>query len=269
MGTALNFLIFIGTLYLLVMVGMFLFQRHLIYHPVKKLGPPQENGFSAGTQVEILTQDGERLRCWYVKPTSKLQTILYLHGNAGNLADRAYKLKAFAEAGFGVLAVSWRGFGDSTGSPSEVGLMQDARAAIHWLKVPSDQLVLYGESLGSGVAVQMATEFPARLTMLEAPYISVQKRGQELYPWLPVKFLLRDNFNSMKHIAHIHSPLLIIHGEKDAVIPATHGIALFNEANEPKKIILYPSVDHTSFSITQIIEPLEAALAEWENGKPE
>jgi fermentation-respiration switch protein FrsA (DUF1100 family) len=241
---------------------MFLLQRHIIYHPQKGMGKPESYGFIAAKQVEILTKDGERLIGWYAAPTTKSETIVYFHGNAGNLGDRAYKLNAFSEAGYGVFSVSWRGYGNSTGSPTEAGLMEDARAAITWLKLPPENLILYGESLGSGVALRMATEFDARLVMLEAAYISVQKRGQELYPWLPVKYLLRDNFDSLHFIDKIHAPLVMIHGDKDAIIPVAHGKTLFQKAVQSKKIYIYDGVGHTDFSMEQILVPLATSLSE-------
>lgn len=250
-------------LYGLAVLAMFLLQRHIIYHPVKGLGAPEANGFSAGQAVEILTQDGERLQGWHTRPTSRKETILYLHGNAGHLGDRAYKLKAFAEAGFGVLGISWRGYGDSTGSPTEAGLMADAQAAIDWLKLPPEQLILFGESLGSGVAVRMASMQPARLLVLEAPYISVRRRGQELYPWLPVKYLLQDNFDSLEYIGKVKAPILLLHGAKDAVIPLAHGQQLFAAAPEPKHMVVYPEVGHTDFSLVQLLEPIEQALQQF------
>lgn len=255
-------LLYLGFAYLALMLLMFLLQRHIIYHPQKGMGKPESYGFIAAKEVEILTKDGERLIGWYAAPTTKPQTIVYFHGNAGHLGDRAYKLHAFAESGYGVFSVSWRGYGSSTGRPTEVGLMEDARAAIKWLKLSPENLVLYGESLGSGVAVRMATEFHARLVMLEAAYISVQKRGQELYGWLPVKYLLRDNFDSYHFIDKINAPLVMIHGDKDAVIPLSHGKTLFEKAVQPKKIYIYEGVGHTDFSMEQILDPLSIGLTE-------
>ncbi len=255
-------LIYFGSAYFAIMLLMFLLQRHIIYHPEKNSGTPQENGFAAAQEVEILTKDGERLHGWYAPPTTKAETIIYFHGNAGHLGHRAYKLNAFAEAGYGVFSVHWRGYGSSTGRPTEAGLMEDARAAINWLKLPAEKLIMYGESLGSGVAVRMANEFPARLVMLEAAYISVQKRGQELYPWLPVKYLLRDNFDSYHFIDKINAPLVMIHGDADAVIPVSHGKTLLEKSVQPKKLYIYEGIGHTDFSLEQILAPLTTALSE-------
>lgn len=259
---AMQLVFYLGSFYAALIVLMFVLQRHIIYHPQQGMGQPADYGFVAAKQVEILTKDGERLIGWYAAPTTKSEIIVYFHGNAGHLGDRASKLRAFAESGYGVFSVSWRGYGNSTGSPSEAGLMEDARAAITWLKLSPENLILYGESLGSGVAVRMATEFDARLVMLEAAYISVQKRGQELYPWLPVKYLLRDNFDSLHFIDKIHAPLVMIHGDKDTIIPVAHGKTLFEKAVQPKKIYIYEGVGHTDFTMEQILAPLTTALSE-------
>lgn len=255
-------LLYVCSGYLAIMLLMFLFQRRIIYHPEKNSGSPQINGFKTAQEVEILTTDGERLHGWYAPPTTKAETIVYFHGNAGHLGHRATKLNAFAETGYGVFSVHWRGYGNSTGTPSEAGLMEDARAAINWLKLSSEQMVFYGESLGSGVAVRMATEFPAKLVMLEAAYISVQQRGKELYGWLPVKYLLQDNFDSYHFIDKIHAPLVMIHGDKDTIIPVSHGKALFDKAVQPKKIYIYKGIGHTDFTMEQILQPLAIGLTE-------
>ena len=256
MDLALTLLADVAGGYLLLMVGMFLLQRHMIYHPVRQLGAPASYGFIKAKQVEIHTDDGEKIKAWYAPPTTRKETILYFHGNRGNVGNRAHKLMGFAKEGYGVLALSWRGFGGSTGKPSERGLLKDAHNAMKWLDIPHEQIILYGESLGSGVAVQIATEYPVHLTMLEAPYASIRGRAQELYPWLPVQWILRDNFDSLMHISNIQSPLLIIHGESDDVIPVRDAQILFKAAPEPKRLVLYPHVHHTDFSMQQILHPL-------------
>lgn len=256
MNLVLALLAFIAIAYLLVGAVMFLLQRHMIYHPVCHLGSPDSYGFVRAKQIEILTDDGVKIKAWYAPPTTRQETIVYFHGNRGNIGNRAHKLMAFAKDGYGVLALSWRGFGGSSGRPSERGLLKDAHTAIAWLQIPHEHIILYGESLGSGVAVQMATEYPAFLTMLEAPYASIRGRAQELYPWLPVRWILRDHFDSINHITDIKSPLLIIHGEEDEVMPVAHAKRLFEAAPDPKRLVLYPHIHHTDFSMQQILQPL-------------
>jgi fermentation-respiration switch protein FrsA (DUF1100 family) len=251
---------FLSIAYLLVVGVMFIVQRHMIYHPVRHLGVPESYGFIRAKQIELPTDDGHTIKAWYTPPTTRQETIVYFHGNRGNIGNRAHKLIAFAKEGYGVLAVSWRGFGGSTGKPSERGLLKDAHTAIKWLHIPHEQMILYGESLGSGVAVQMATEYPVSLIMLEAPYASIRGRAQELYPWLPVHYILRDHFDSISHISKIKSPLLIIHGENDEVMPVSHSKRLFEAAPDPKRMVLYPHVHHTDFSMQQILQPLAEVL---------
>ena len=261
MNVVISLLAFVGAVYLLLMVVMFVVQRQLIYHPVQNLGLPGSYGFVKAKHVQIQTVDGETITAWYAPPTTRKETIVYLHGNRGNIGNRTHKLIGFTKAGYGILALSWRGFGNSSGKPSEKGLLNDARAAIAWLQIPYESIIIYGESLGSGIAVQIATEFPAKLLMLEAPYVSMINMAQKSYPWLPVKWILRDRFHSIMHIEKIQSPLLIIHGESDDLIPAEHSKILFQAAPEPKRLVLYPHVHHTDFSMQQILQP----LAEMEN----
>jgi len=187
--------------------------------------------------------------------------VVYFHGNALHLGERAVWLKAFIDAGLGLVAVSHRGFGKSEGSPTEAGLYADARIAIDYaqgtLKMPSKKLIYFGESLGSGVAVQMATERPPGLLVLQAPYTSVETRAAELCPFvIGVRHLVRDKYDSLSKIASVEAPLLILHGAKDAIIPLRHGETLFAAANQPKTMVVYGEAHHYDYSGEQILTPL-------------
>jgi fermentation-respiration switch protein FrsA (DUF1100 family) len=243
-----NIFAVLGAAYLAVVVAMFILQRRLIYFPVKQLGLPASYGFRKAEAIEITTEDGHVITGWYAPPSSRKETIVYFHGNKGNIGNRAHKLIGFAKDGYGVLAVSWRGYGTSGGKPHEKGLLKDARAAIEWLAIPHEYIILYGESLGSGI--------PVLLTMLEAPYASMINMARKNYPWLPVQSILRDKFDSIRHIGSIQSPLLIIHGEADEIIPVANAKLLFEAAPEPKRLVLYPHAHHTDFSMEQILKPL-------------
>lgn len=253
----LQLLKFFIVLYLGVMLTMTLLQRRLMYHPEKNILHPEDYGLNAVQELQLKAADGVHVQAWYIPPTNPtFPLILYFHGNAGHIGDRAVKLGQFAHAGFGVLGVSYRGFGKSEGSPSEQGIYLDATAlvdyAVHQLDKKPDTLLLYGESLGSGVATQMAKDLadkatPAHGLVLEAPYTSVASRSQELYPYLPAYYLVRDRYLSIQKITSIKCPLLLFHGERDAVIPIWHGRTLLATAIGPKKGIFYPDVDHTSF----------------------
>ena len=174
-------------------------------------------------------------------------TIAYFHGNAGNIADRGFKVRPFLDAGLGVLLVGYRGYGGNPGAPSEAGLFADGRAALDFLAgqgVPANRIVVFGESLGSGVAVLLASERRLGAVVLEAPFTSAADAGQRAYPFLPVRRLIRDRFDSLSRIGAIGAPLLIVHGECDRVVPADQGRRLLAAAAEPKEGVFLPEAGH-------------------------
>jgi fermentation-respiration switch protein FrsA (DUF1100 family) len=241
--------------YLAVNAYLYICQRNLLYHPIVEMTAPANYGIEDTKLVKLKTVDNIEIVTWYHAPHHGHPVMLYLHGNAGNLADRAEKLKVFIGKGMGMLAISWRGFGGSGGHPTEEGLYNDARAAIKYLLdngVELNDIFLYGESLGSGVAVQMAIEFKVRALVLEAPYDSISGRAAELYPYIPVKLLLKDHFDSIDKIGKVHIPLLIFHGYLDDVMPIAHGRKLMMAANEPKQMRIFEHTKHTDFNFDTI-----------------
>lgn len=255
-------LTFVAVVYLAIMLGMFLLQRSLMYYPETHIGTPVHHGLPGAMVVTLSTGDGLAIEIWHHEPASEnWPTILYFHGNTGHVGDRAPKLKLFTDAGFGVLALSYRGYGKSEGKPDEPGLYEDARTAVHYatreLGLSHKELLLYGESLGSGVATHTAHVMaqngtPVGGLILEAPFMSVAQRSQELYPFIPAKYLVRDRYHSIRKIAHIEAPLLLFHGERDQVIPVHHGRALLAQAKEPKQGIFFEETGHTSFDFSTL-----------------
>jgi len=232
--------------YIATVLVMYFAQRSFLYYPDKNMLHPADYGIDM-QEIALHTSDGINIASWYHPAPEDGFTIVYFHGNAGHLGYRMDRFAAFMEKGFGLLAVSWRGFGTSEGAPSKSGLYNDARAALDYLKsknVNEKNIVLYGESLGTGVASKMAVEHKAAAVILEAPYTSIANRAQELYPLIPVKWMLKDNFNSIKLIPNIEEPLLILHGEDDMVIPPSHGKKLFSLAKSPKKLVIFPHNSH-------------------------
>jgi fermentation-respiration switch protein FrsA (DUF1100 family) len=235
-------------LYALVVVAAFLGQRHLMYVPNPEHVAPADAGLDGVDEVVLETPDGARLIAWRARPAaSQRPTLLYLHGNGGNLAGRADRLARYQRQGFGVLMLSWRSYSGSTGRPSEVNNLADARLAYDRLIAdgvsPAD-IVIYGESLGSGVAVQLATELPVGAVVLDAPYTSIVDVAIRSYLYLPVRPLLWDRYESDRFIKRIKAPVLVLHGERDAVIPVAMGRALYEMAPEPKKLVLFPLGGH-------------------------
>jgi fermentation-respiration switch protein FrsA (DUF1100 family) len=238
------------TLVYAVFIGsLALMQKHLMYFPDSTRFNPQEWALKELEPLEEKTEDGLHITSWY-RPAlapDKL-TIVFFQGNAGHLGYRNYKVRPWLDAGYGVLMVGYRGFGNP-GSPSEEGLYMDAQAAIDAIKakgVPEDGMVFYGESMGTGVATQMATEYSAAGLILESPYTSVPDVGADRYPLVPVNLLLHDRYDSIDKIKDVHMPLLLLHGELDQVVPVRFGKKLFEAANEPKQAVYIPDAGHNN-----------------------
>lgn len=237
-----------AAVYLGLVGVMYAMQRKMMYYPVQALPAPAAVGAPDLHAIMLVTDDGLALTAWR-KPAAAPggAELLYLHGNGGNIADRAEKVRPFLAAGHGILLLSYRGYGGNPGSPSEAGLFADARAAYDALRaegVAPARIVLIGESLGSGVAVYLASEREVGAVLLEAPYTSTVDVGQKAYPFIPVRLLMKDRFDSLSRIARVTAPLLIVHGELDPVVPVEFGRRLFAAANEPKEAVFLPSGDH-------------------------
>jgi hypothetical protein len=244
-------LLILAGAYALLLVYLVAFQRHLMYYPEKTIGAPAQYGLTGFEDIRTQAADGTELQLWYRPARGGYPTIVYFHGNAGNIGHRAGIFATLADHGFGLLGLSYRGYGQSLGAPTETGLYHDARAALAYLvqnrSVPLSRILLYGESLGSGVAVQMATEYDVAGVVLEAPYTSTVNRAAEIYYYIPVKLLMRDRFDSLAKIGRVKAPLLLFHGERDAVIPAAHGRALLEAATALKRSFFFPETGHNDF----------------------
>lgn len=238
----------LGALYLLACLALFAFQRELMYFPTKGTPPPSSQGFFGVQVISLDTPDGETLEMWWSDPSpATAPTILYLHGNAGDIALRASRFADFTDQGFGMALLSWRGFGNSTGSPSEAGLLTDAQTAYDWLLaqgIAPGRIAVLGESLGSGPAIRLAAENEVGAVLLGAPYTATVDLAAELYPLVPVRLLMRDQFKSRDHIAQVTAPIHIRHGTADAVIPHAHGEALAALATAPVTFDSVPDAGH-------------------------
>jgi len=230
-------LVAVSVFYFSLLAALFIGQRSFLYHPDTNLEAPARYGVP---QFQILTDvSRENLVHWYGAPSNKdFPVIVLFHGNAGHVGYRAYKAKIFMEQGYGVLLAGYSGFGTNAGSPSEQSLYADGRSALNKLKVVGiDQktVILYGESLGTGVVVQMALEGYGSALILEASYSSMVDVAFHHYPIFPVSLLLKDQFKSADKIGHIALPKLLIHGSQDTVIPVKYGERLYKNAAEPKQ----------------------------------
>jgi uncharacterized protein len=227
----------LGLFYAAALAGVFLMQRQLQYAPGRADPAPVAVGLTGVRAATLATPDGETLVLWYAPAQGTQPTILFFHGNAGTIADRAARMSFYQSKGFGAAFLSYRGFGGSTGTPTEAGLMTDAHTAYAFLAaqgVAPGKIVVLGESLGTGVAVQLAASLPVGAVILEAPYTAAVDIAARVYPWLPVRLLMKDQFASAAHIAMVTAPLLVMHGTEDTVIPLAFGQRLFAAANAPK-----------------------------------
>jgi fermentation-respiration switch protein FrsA (DUF1100 family) len=216
--------------------------------------------------VTLETADGKRIVGWYKEPEPGRAVVLYFHDNGGSLWDRRLRARLLTEDGRGLLIISYRGYSGSTGTPTETGLRQDARAAYGWLaqRIPPERIVLYGESLGTGVAVRLAAERPVAGVILDAPYTSTADIAKIAYWFVPIEWLMHDQFRSIDIIGQVRAPLLMLHGERDGVIPIALGEGLFAAALEPKKFVRLAGVDHVSVLERGGIGPVRTFLDEVE-----
>ena len=232
--------------YALAVAAAYSMQDELLYHPDARFITP-DNG--AGPKVDVVrltTSDHQHLVAWYAQPAAGQPTLLYFGGNGDSLSGDEPRLRQIAAEGVGVLDVGYRGYSGSTGKPTEAGLHLDAEAAYAWLaaRTPPQQIVIAGHSLGTGVAVRLAAERPARALVLESPFTSAMAVAARLLPWAPVSWLMRDRFRSDQWIGQVRMPLLIVHGDHDGTIPIAQGRALFALANQPKTFVAIPGGGH-------------------------
>jgi len=234
-------------LYLGVAGLLYAYQRDFLYYPDSRRPVGVLAGVASLSEIEIVTFDGLRLLGWYVPPPEGRPVVLYFHGNAGSISNRAYRLSRFADAGFGVLMPEYRGYGGNAGQPSEVGFAADAEAALTFLEkegIASKRIIVYGESLGTGVATRVASEHEAAALVLEAPYTSITAMAAAQFPFLPVRLMLHDRFDSLSRIAQVRAPILIVQGARDQVVPPALGRELFAAAPEPKEFWSTPDGGH-------------------------
>ncbi len=229
------------------LVGLlYLLQRSLMYFPYTVRIEPAAVGFNQASEEILETPDGEKLVVWHVPPQGEKPVLLYFHGNGGSLAGRAQKYALLTKDGLGLVALSYRGYGGSTGSPSETGLMTDAMAAYQFAvsKYKAERIVLWGESLGTGVAVALAASHPVFKIVLEAPFTSAADIAASVYPIVPVRWLMKDQFRSEEKIGNVKAPILVLHGARDGVVPIRFGERLYEKITSPKRFVRFPEGGH-------------------------
>ena len=251
-------------IYILILAFLYFYQRNLMYHP-------DENNYFGDQlsvdikEVKVITDDNIDLLGWYhEKDIKKNKTILFFHGNAGSLENRIHKLNHFRDMNVNFLIIAWRGFSGNKGKPSEKGLYEDGKSAINWLVnkgVKQENIILYGESLGTGVATHLAQNKKFAGIILETPFTSMIDAAKNFYPYIPVSLLLKDKFDNEKKIRNINVPILIMHGESDQIVPFFMGKKIYEVAKEPKYSYFTKHDNHMMEYDENLIKALNSFLA--------
>jgi fermentation-respiration switch protein FrsA (DUF1100 family) len=243
--------------YLGGLVALFLLQRSFLF-PIPPVGrtAPAAAGFPDAEEHVLTTSDGEKIILWHVPAKPGHPVVLYFHGNGDFLAGFFGRFRELIADGTGIVAVSYRGYAGSSGSPSEQGLLRDAAAAYGFAaaRYGADRIVAWGFSLGTGVAVALAADEPVGKLILEAPFTSTADVAAPLFWYMPVRRLMRDPFRSDQRIARVRVPLLVMHGTNDPVIPISLGERLFALAHEPKRFVAFPGGGHENLGNFGAIE---------------
>ena len=233
--------------YFLIILFVYFYQRNLLYHPSENNYLNDKITFNY-EEIFIETDKNINLKSWFIKKDlNRFKTILIFHGNAGNLFNRVYKLNELNKLDVNILLISWRGFSGNKGKPTEKNLYHDAEEAIKWLNnrgAISKNIILYGESLGTGVATELGTSNAFGGIILESPFTSIANAAKIYYPYLPVNIILKDRYDSIGKIKNITTPILIMHGKKDNIVPQKMGLELYEKANQPKFSYFPENDDH-------------------------
>jgi fermentation-respiration switch protein FrsA (DUF1100 family) len=239
-------------------------QRSLMYFPESLRTPPASAGLPQAEEVTLDTTDGERVIAWHVPPRDDKPIVIYFHGNGGSLRMRAARFRTLTSDGTGLLALSYRGYGGSTGDPSEAGFLRDAAAAYGFAESRhgADRIVLWGESLGTGVAVAIAAERPVERVILESPFPSTADIAASTYFFVPVRLLMKDQFRADERIDRVTAPVLVLHGGRDTIVPIAFGEQLYGLIRAPKRFVRLAEAGHNDHDAYGAVEVVRKFLAE-------
>ena len=250
--------------YLVIILFVYFYQRNLLYNPNENNYLNDKIDFNY-KEIFIKTDENIELKSWFIeKDLKKFKTILLFHGNAGNLFNRVYKLNELNKLDLNILIISWRGFSGNEGKPTEKNLYHDAKKAVKWLNnkgLDNKNIVLYGESLGTGVVTQLASKNNFGGIILESPFTSMANAAKIYYPYLPVNLLLRDRYDSKSKIKDIKTPILIMHGKMDNIVPQKMGLELFEKANNPKYSYFPEEDDHMMEYNSQLLNKIKLFIS--------
>ena len=245
-----NYIFFIVFLYIFFGFLLYIFQRRIIFNKSGKQKAPKHYTLEKTKEINIKTVDNISLLAWFHEGDKNKPILVYFHGNSFDIGERAYRIQRYNDAGFSTLLVSWRGFSGNKGNPTESNLYLDGNATIDWIlkntQFKIQDVINYGESLGTGVAVELNLKYDFLCTVLEAPFTSIADVANKRYKIYPAKYLVKDKFDNLRKIDQIKSPLLIISGIRDEVVPHFHSKLLFNKANHPKKSLFIDEAMHNN-----------------------
>ena len=249
--------------YFTVLLFTYFYQRNLLYHPSENNYQGDNINFNY-QEIFIDVEENIKLKSWFIKKDLKnLKTIIFFHGNAGDLTNRIHKLNELNKLDVNILIISWRGFSGNLGEPTEKNLYQDAKKSVEWLNksgIEKKNIILYGESLGTGVATELGQENSFAGIILESPFTSIANAAKIYYPYLPIDLLIKDRYDSIKKIKNIKIPILVMHGKKDDVVPFKMGVELFEMANQPKYNYFSENDDHMMEFNDQLMNSLKKFL---------
>jgi fermentation-respiration switch protein FrsA (DUF1100 family) len=250
----LRFLLSALLIYAVIVLLAWVFQARLLYLPGlpgrEHVATPADIGLEY-REIRLSAEDDVELDAWYIPSDPDRATLLFFHGNAGNISHRLESLRLFHRLGLSVLIIDYRGYGRSEGRPSEAGIRKDARAAWRWLTEAAaaepGEIILFGRSLGAAVAAELAREVEPGAVLLESPFRSVPEMAQSAYPFLPGRWLARFEHATEDYVREINAPVLVIHSEDDEIIPFSHGQAVYEAARQPKALLRIRGGHNTGF----------------------
>jgi fermentation-respiration switch protein FrsA (DUF1100 family) len=253
--------IYFAKAYLMLVAFIIVFQRSVMYHPAAAWRVTPD---SIGAQVvTYVTTDNIKLTSWYIPPKDNKPVFVMFHGNGGNISYRSFNQSYFTSKGYGFLLAEYRGYGGNPGSISEQGFYNDGRAAMAWLmqdrKIPENRIIIYGQSVGSGTACEMALEYKGiKALVLEAPFTSAENEADDVYPWLrPFTYLTLDKFDNIAKAKYFSMPVIVLQGAQDKVIPPTHGKALFDAVASPVKKYVRLEGGHNDLAYHGLLPQIE------------
>jgi len=239
-------------IYLAINLFVYMTQRQLMYFPTLERVSPEEVGLFDVDEITLLTNSNVKLTSWYGRSSDGKPTVLFFHGNGGAVSHREHRFRELMAEGYGVFVLGYPGYGGNEGQPSELSFREGSMLSYEYLRnsgIAAGDIVIYGESIGSGVAVQLAASVRARGLILEAPMSSTIDVAREHYPYLLVSLLLKDTFQSVDYVEHIDMPLLVLHGDRDQIIPIRFGRKLFARARDPKTFIELKGAGHNNLHL--------------------